>query len=573
MRPYLGVLAAALVAPALPLLVAAPAQAAGTICVGPVPAGTSCSSTQPTISAAILNAGAPPTLIRVGPGAYTDGPYDLPAGVSLQGNGAGTSASATVLSLPAGAQTYVTARQGSTVADLRVQMVAGNGATGVDARNGSVLDNLVVFAAGSQSSSGIKAQGAQVRDATVNMTHSPTGTGVLSEGGNLLVSQSTWNGGGAGYLLRAPTDNATDTVRQVTVNGDGVAVSVERGVLDIDNSVLDLGGTGTTGLQARPHGDNVQATVHASNLTIVRGAAGARGVVADASGAGTRTASVTLSNSIVWGPTTSLVRDPGAGASAATLAVNNSDYQTKGPGVPDGSANLVAADPRFIDPAAGDYHLRADSPVVDKGVASAGGLDRDNLGRYFDGDRNGIATADMGAYELRDVTAPTTTFTGGPQGPTNNRQPVFTFRSEDGARFECALDGGGYQACSSPATTPPLADGPHQLTVRAVDDVFNVESPPATRAFTVDTAAPNATITKKPRKRFYKRRVKFKFASSEPGTTLQCRLDRRSWRTCRPTLRFNVKVGKHRLLVRAVDAAGNVDPTPARYKYRRLKRR
>ena len=46
----------------------------------------------------------------------------------------------------------------------------------------------------------------------------------------------------------------------------------------------------------------------------------------------------------------------------------------------------------------------------------------------------------------------------------------------------------------------------------------------------------------------------------------------RGWRTCQPTYRFNVKVGKHRIHVRAVDRAGNVDPTPAHYSYRRVKR-
>ena len=35
---------------------------------------------------------------------------------------------------------------------------------------------------------------------------------------------------------------------------------------------------------------------------------------------------------------------------------------------------------------------------------------------------------------------------------------------------------------------------------------------------------------------------------------------------------YTVKVGKHRLLVRAVDAAGNSDRTPERYKFKRVAR-
>ena len=80
-------------------MTAAPAQAAlGTICVGPVPAGTVCNTTRTTIPLAIADATSG-DLIRVGSGAYTDGPYVLPAGVSLRGSGAGTSAAATKLDL------------------------------------------------------------------------------------------------------------------------------------------------------------------------------------------------------------------------------------------------------------------------------------------------------------------------------------------------------------------------------------------------------------------------------------------------------------------------------------------
>src|SRR3954454_19174142 len=92
----------ALLVPVLPVLAAAPAHAAtGTICVGAVPAGTACNATRPTIPDAITLATSG-DLIRVGSGPYTDGPYLLPAGVSLRGSGAGVSAAATRLSMAAG---------------------------------------------------------------------------------------------------------------------------------------------------------------------------------------------------------------------------------------------------------------------------------------------------------------------------------------------------------------------------------------------------------------------------------------------------------------------------------------
>ena len=96
---------------------------------------------------------------------------------------------------------------------------------------------------------------------------------------------------------------------------------------------------------------------------------------------------------------------------------------------------------------------------------------------------------------------------------------------------------------------------------------------PPTRTFTVDTVKPNTRFTKKAPKRFFKERVKFKFASSEAGARFQCKLDRQAWRSCGSTYKFGVKRGKHTLLVRAVDRAGNTDSSPARYKFKRLTRR
>jgi hypothetical protein len=178
----------------------------------------------------------------------------------------------------------------------------------------------------------------------------------------------------------------------------------------------------------------------------------------------------------------------------------------------------------------------------------------------------------MGAYELHDITPPDTQLTGGPAGLTNDNTPVFTFRSGPDATFECQVDGGAFQACSSPFATTPLPDGSHTFTVRATDPVYNVEPNPPTRTFTVDTKAPDTTLIKKPHKRLFTQKVKFKFVSTEGGAKFQCQLDNLPWRNCSSPFRYQVQVGKHRLLVRAVDGAGNTDASPARYKFKRIAR-
>jgi hypothetical protein len=272
------------------------------------------------------------------------------------------------------------------------------------------------------------------------------------------------------------------------------------------------------------------------------------------------------------------VGSPGGGR-VAQLTVYNTAYDSADPAVDTSQGgNLVGVDPGFIDAAGGNYALRTGAAVVDKGAVNNDTYTTADLTggfRSFDGDRNGSPIPDLGAYELTDIKAAVTTFTSGPNGPTKNNTPVFQFKTnEPGATMQCRVDGGAWLSrCTSPATTNPLSDGPHTFEVRSIDKVLNVEDPPALRSFVVDTAAPNTTITKKPPKRFTKKRVKFKFVVSEPGAKLQCNLDRRGWKACQPTYRFNVKVGKHKLQVRAVDAAGNADPTPAQYSYRRVKPR
>jgi hypothetical protein len=62
--------------------------------------------------------------------------------------------------------------------------------------------------------------------------------------------------------------------------------------------------------------------------------------------------------------------------------------------------------------------------------------------------------------------------------------------------------------------------------------------------------------------------VKVVFRSDEPGSTFQCRLDKKKLKPCTSPKRLkNLHEGKHRVFVQATDAAGNVDPTAAKKKF------
>jgi len=85
----------------------------------------------------------------------------------------------------------------------------------------------------------------------------------------------------------------------------------------------------------------------------------------------------------------------------------------------------------------------------------------------------------------------------------------------------------------------------------------------------VDTVAPQTSIVSGPKLRTTARTAKLTFRSPQAGVTFQCKLDKSAWRGCRSPLTYRkVKRGAHIFQVRAKDAAGNVDATPAKRAWR-----
>lgn len=92
----------------------------------------------------------------------------------------------------------------------------------------------------------------------------------------------------------------------------------------------------------------------------------------------------------------------------------------------------------------------------------------------------------------------------------------------------------------------------------------NPESP------STEQAAPKTFLRKHPPKRTRKRQAKFTFISSPPGAGFECKLDKKPFRRCASPYKRKVKLGKHRFKVRAVDAQGKADPTPAVFRWKVL---
>jgi len=116
------------------------------------------------------------------------------------------------------------------------------------------------------------------------------------------------------------------------------------------------------------------------------------------------------------------------------------------------------------------------------------------------------------------------------------------------------------------AATQTGATGTSELTFATT------EPAPKEEGEEKDTTPPQTKIVKGPKRKTHARKVKFKFTSSEAGSTFKCKLDRKKVKTCRsPKVYKKLKPGKHVFKVWAIDKAGNKDPTPAKRKFKVLR--
>lgn len=163
-----------------------------------------------------------------------------------------------------------------------------------------------------------------------------------------------------------------------------------------------------------------------------------------------------------------------------------------------------------------------------------------------------------------DTVAPVTSITAGPTGTTAATSASLEFASSElGSSFACRLDAGGWSPCNTPDALSALSNGSHTFDVRARDAAGNVDPTPPSRTWTVDDTPPDTTITAGPSGTSGPDAT-FEFTSSKPGSTFECRLGGGPWSGCSSPAQYSsLGAGQHTFDVRATDAVGNVDPTPA----------
>ena len=157
----------------------------------------------------------------------------------------------------------------------------------------------------------------------------------------------------------------------------------------------------------------------------------------------------------------------------------------------------------------------------------------------------------------------------GARAETTSQDATFTFSADQaGSTFLCSIDGGDFLPCTSPVTYEGFADGEHSLSVEATNTYGLIEVDPVEYTWTVaggvDTTAPNTTIDTAPAAVVLLGEAVFTFSSNEVGVTFECALDSPAFAACTsPHEVSGLLDGEHTFVVRAVDAAGNVDASPA----------
>jgi hypothetical protein len=211
------------------------------------------------------------------------------------------------------------------------------------------------------------------------------------------------------------------------------------------------------------------------------------------------------------------------------------------------------------------------------GSANGGGLFID-LGNDGPGATTG-ANNDIQPPQLTSVTASAVSGTGAPGATVRLFSKAVASPGEIQAFFgEATVAGDGTWSVapgpSSPfvgATQTVVGDGTSEMAVGTLP----VEPPPPPPPPPAgDSQAPETTITKQPKRKSKKRKAKFEFISSEAGSTFQCSLDGKPFSPCTSPLKTKkLKRKKHTFAVRATDAAGNTDASPAQAKFKVKKKR
>jgi hypothetical protein len=220
------------------------------------------------------------------------------------------------------------------------------------------------------------------------------------------------------------------TIEHSRVTGEYIGVSAFRNVTTITGSLIRATGTNAYGIYAEGTPTS-HTVVNADGVTIVGpGQPNTTGVEVGGENAPADIVDlgVNLTNTIIRGVSAPLKATP-SGAGQLTISASYSDYDPSGNSSA-GNASISetnvsnVGDARFVDAAGGDYRLLPGSPLIDTGdPATPQGLDLAGSPLVADGNGDGGARRDLGAFEFQPAAAGGASQPGGTT-PVDRQSPL-----------------------------------------------------------------------------------------------------------------------------------------------------
>jgi hypothetical protein len=482
---------------------------------------------QSALDAAESNAG--DDTVRIGPGTFTGTPFNgfsYLAGdgrVSIIGAGQGQ----TTLTVPPDAGTTFTVNQvlglddsggGSSVSDLSVALptpsnndIFGSQYRGVVLFKGEATRVTVTAPVTHINSYGFWVMDGPVTISDSTVSHpldaSSNQIGVLADA-EVSIEDSTITANHGVLIRNQPAAN--HNLIRTSVASSSYGISVDTGTINLASSEINLGSFNGKGVQTiGDDGVAETATLNLDHATIAGTHSSFEGVVVranDSSAADTRTATIT--NSVISAAVP--IERQALNSDVANVTTDYSNYNA-GANLSSNSSggtgtisetNQTNFAPGFVDPATGNYHLLSTSPLIDIG----------------------------------DPTVPS----GGALDIDGDPRAL-----------------SGVASCTSP--------DPGRRDIGA--DEFSPTALNCAPPISGDASPPETSVNGKPKVKTRKKkaRVTWTFASTEPGSTFACSLDGAPFAPCASPFAARVRRGSHTLSVRATDAVGNTDPTPASF--------
>ncbi len=191
---------------------------------------------------------------------------------------------------------------------------------------------------------------------------------------------------------------------------------------------------------------------------------------------------------------------------------------------------------------------------------------------------NGTGARDVHEWTI-DTTAPTAEIKTQPPDPSPGDSVKFTYgANEGGSSFECSLvplaQSPNFSSCLATGKTyTNVADGEYTFEVRASDKAGNQGAADSysweVKNSLNDKTPPQTTIVAKPPNPSTSPNASFGYESDEPGSSFECKLDGGAFVGCESAgvTYFGLENGPHSFQVRARDAIGNLDESPADYSW------